>query len=96
MKEFNVINLNEFSWPLNVAIMGGAFAVFSLIYNDYYIYYGLFTFAFGVLNHTWIKLSDWMFIKDDKVSKYNWITHLVSISLTTGWIISLIYIHLFF
>lgn len=61
MDKFSIVNLNDFTWQLNIALMGGIFAVFSLIYNEYYIYYGLVTFLFGVLGHIAYKLFEWIF-----------------------------------
>ena len=62
------INLNNFSWQFNIALMGAVFSVFSLIYNEYYIYYGLITFAFGVFGHIFLLFSNYMFMKDGKES----------------------------
>lgn len=62
MEKFSIVNLNEFTWHLNVALMGGVFAVFSLIYKDQYIYYGLITFAFGVSGHIFCKIFDMSYI----------------------------------
>src|SRR5436190_255053 len=67
------------TWPLLVAIGGGVFAVFSLIYNDYYIYYGLFTVAFGIATHALVMFFDWYFHIDENhkyVDQRNyWIAH---------------------
>ena len=76
MEKFSIVNLNDFTWQLNVALMGGTFAVFSLIYNEHYIYYGLTTFAFGVSGHIGYKFFEWMFRKDGTNSKYYWLAHL--------------------
>ncbi len=83
MEKFNIINLNEFSWPLNVALMGLTFSVFSLIYNEKYIEFGLVTFLFGVMTHALHLLSSKLF---DEKSKYYWIVHMFTIVPTIGWI----------
>ncbi len=64
MDKFSIVNLNDFTWQLNVGLMGATFAVFSLIYNEYYIYYGFMTFVFGVSGHVVYKFFEWVFIKD--------------------------------
>ena len=81
MSDFNIVNLNNFTWQLNIAIMGGAFTVFSLIYNETYIYYGLVTFAFGVTAHVVYKFFEWIFLKDGTESKHHWITHMANVIL---------------
>ena len=86
MKEFNIINLNNFTWQLNVAIMGGVFAVFSLIYNDVYIYYGLTTVAFGVSAHIMLLFFEWVFKEKGTNSKWYWLTHLSNVILAIIWI----------
>ena len=43
--------LGNLTWQLDVSLIGGVFAVFSLIYNDSYIYYGFITCAFGIFGH---------------------------------------------
>jgi putative Mn2+ efflux pump MntP len=83
--KFSIINLNAFSWHLNVAIMGGAFAVFSLIYNEYYIYYGLITFVFGIFGHITSRFVDWFFKDGEKSDKY-WIAHIPNVILGLIWI----------
>lgn len=93
MKDFNVINFNDLTWQLNIAIIGGAFSVFSLIYNDYYIYYGLITFVFGVTCHIVYKFMEWVFLKDGTSSKYYWITHLSNALFSFIWILVLVYIY---
>ncbi len=87
------INLNNFSWQLNIALAGAVFAVFSLIYNEYYIYYGLVTFAFGVLGHIFLLFSNWMFMKDGKEGKYYWIAHLFNFILLVPWISVILYFY---
>ncbi|PIR76594.1 MAG: hypothetical protein COU32_01310 [Candidatus Magasanikbacteria bacterium CG10_big_fil_rev_8_21_14_0_10_42_10] len=85
MSDYNIINLNQFSWPLNVAIMGAAFSVFSLIYNDEYIYYGLITVAFGVTTHVIYKFFDWFF-KSDETNKKYWVVHLAHFLMVVAWL----------
>jgi hypothetical protein len=85
MDKFSIVNLNEFTWQLNVALMGGVFAVFSLIYNEYYIYYGLFTFAFGVFAHVVYKTFEWFFLQETTNQTYYWLTHVANVILTLAW-----------
>ncbi len=50
--DFNkLVNLNKLTWMLNVALTGAVFSIFSLIYNDYFIYYGFITFVYGIVAH---------------------------------------------
>lgn len=93
MSNFNIINLNEFTWQLNIAIMGGAFAVFSLIYNEEYIYYGLVTFAFGVAAHVVYIFFEWIFKEKGVKSKYYWVAHLANAISVAAWIIILLCIY---
>lgn len=90
MKEFNLINLNQYSWQLNVAIMGGVFAVFSLIYNDYYIYYGLLTFAYGLSAHISLLVNEWLHF--NKNLPY-FPVHLFNVILSIIWLIVLIKVY---
>ena len=83
MESFNIINLNKYSWPMNVAVMGIAFSVFSLIYNEHYIYFGFITFLYGVLTHVLHLFSNWLF---DEKGKYYWGAHLFTLIPTLGWI----------
>lgn len=86
IKDFNIINLNDLTWQLNVAILGGVFAVFSLIYNEHYIYYGLITFVFGVISHIAYKFFEWIFRESGTNNKYYWLTHLCNAGLAAVWI----------
>lgn len=86
MSNFNIINLNEFTWQLNIAFAGGVFSVFSLIYNEKFIDYGLVTFAFGVTAHVVYKFFEWIFNKNGVKSKCYWITHLANAILVAIWI----------
>lgn len=94
MKDFNVINLNQLTWALNVAIMGVVFSIFSLIYNQYYIHYGLITVAFGVAVHIFVNFFDWFF-KISENHKYiderrYWIAHLIYFLFFIMWIYFLV------
>jgi hypothetical protein len=44
-------DITKMTWQLNVALIGAIFSVFSLIYNPHFIYYGFYTFLFGVISH---------------------------------------------
>jgi|GEM_PF-3469383 len=46
-----IINLNQLTWMLNIALAGLVFSIFSLIYNGYFIYYGFITFTYGLIAH---------------------------------------------
>lgn len=93
MERFSIVNLNDFTWQLNIALMGGAFAVFSLIYNEQYIYYGLVTFAFGVFGHIIYLFWEWVFRKDGTENKYYWLAHLSNVTLAAVWIKLIIYLY---
>lgn len=46
------VNFPDFSkqpWQLTVVLAGALFSIFSLIYDDKYIYYGLVTFVYGIV-----------------------------------------------
>lgn len=90
MSEFNIVNLNHFTWMLNVAIIGAVFSIFSLIYNDYYIYYGILTAAYGVVAHVVFKLIE---NKIDEKSKWGWLSAASNAVITIIWIIVLINIY---
>lgn len=94
MKDFNIINLNQLTWALNVAIMGLVFSIFSLIYNNHYIYYGLITVGFGVIVHMFVNFFDWFF-RINENHKYiderkYWIAHLTYFLLFIMWICFLV------
>jgi len=75
---------------LNVAIIGSVFAVFSLIYNDYYIYYGLITAGYGVFAHVVFKLIE---NKIDEKNKWGWLSAASNIIITIIWILVLVKIY---
>ncbi|MDP3975954.1 MAG: hypothetical protein Q8P95_03480 [bacterium] len=87
------INIGDFTWQIIIAAMGGAFAVFSMIYNEEYIYYGLVTFGFGVSAHVVYKFFEWIFRKNSTVNKYYWLAHLANAMLVAAWIIILLWIY---
>ena len=88
-----MINLNQFSWPINVAIGGVVFSIASLIYNESYIYYGLATFVFGVLGQMVVNFFDWFFHIDQEhkyVDQQNyWIAHLTLFILFVSWLFAI-------
>jgi len=94
MKDFNIINLNQLTWPLNAAIGGAVFAVFSLIYNEYYIYYGLFTVVFGIVGHISVLFFEWYFHIDADHKyvdqKYYWVAHITNVIFAMVWIAALV------
>jgi hypothetical protein len=94
MREFNFINLNEFSWHLNIAFVGVAFAVFALIYDQYFIYYGFITFMFGVLAHIASKFIYWIFPEPEGVhNNFGWVAHIVNVFLAVLWLITILFVY---
>lgn len=93
MSDFNIVNLNNFTWQLNVALLGVAFAIFSLVYNEKYIYYGLVTAAFGISGHIVYLFFEWIFLKEGTKSKYYWLAHLANATLLVAWIAILLLIY---
>ena len=81
-------DITKLTWQLNVALAGGIFAVFSLIYNPNYIYYGFITFLYGVIAH----FIDILFrhIPDEKNCKYPTFFILQSI-LMISWILIMLF-----
>jgi len=65
------IDFSKIYWQLLVALSGGIFSIFSLIYNDKYIYYGFITFAFGVIALIFFLFFDWLGIVKDKQREDN-------------------------
>ncbi|MEK7227966.1 MAG: hypothetical protein AAB681_01255 [Patescibacteria group bacterium] len=88
MDKFSIVNLNNFTWYLNVALIGVVFSVFSLIYNEYYIYYGLITFGFGVLGHIVYKFFSWLLREGMENENYRGycFLHLSHLILAIAWI----------
>lgn len=93
MSDFSIVNLNNFTWQLNIAIAGGVFAVFSLIYNEKYINYGLMTFAFGVSTHVIYLFFEWIFREKGPANKHYWIAHLANALLVVAWLSVLLWIY---
>ncbi len=83
-------NLDKLTWQLLIVMLGFVFAIFALIYNDYYIYFGLFTILFGVIGHVVFKCLEWIFREKNDEQKWAWIIHLANILLTTAWFLNLI------
>lgn len=75
MSEFNFCNCNKLSWQLIIAIVGIIFAIFALAYDNYFIHYGLLTFAYGVAGHVL-----------DNLTAKRWINVLIQIILVIVWI----------
>jgi hypothetical protein len=92
MDKFSIVDLNKLTWQLNVALMGGVFAIFSLIYNDYYIYYGLVTFVFGVINHIVFCFWAW-FYPDGSPGKHVYLAHISNVILAIIWVFVLVCIY---
>lgn len=47
--DVKIPDFTKLHWQLNIALLGAFFSIFSLIYNTHYIYYGFFTFVYGVI-----------------------------------------------
>jgi len=94
MEKFVFIDLNKLTWQLDVAIAGGIFSIFSLIYRPEYIYYGLLTFAFGVVGHVIYLFWEWIFCfkhhkTPDKIPHYDPFypaVHLTNLLLSAYWL----------
>ena len=85
--EIKIPDLTKVHWQLNIALIGAIFSIFSLIYNDNYIYYGLFTFAYGVLSVSLLPAIEGLYPNN------KWRNYLVIQSiLTTLWITSCAYL----
>ncbi|MFH0840548.1 MAG: hypothetical protein V1865_00975 [bacterium] len=78
MSEFNIINCGRLSWQLMIALLGGIFAVFALGFDNYFITYGLVTFAYGVAGHVL-----------DNLTPKKWLNVLIQIILVIIWIVAL-------
>lgn len=61
---FDLPDFTKLHWQLNVALIGGIFSVFCLIFNDYYIYYGLLTVAYGVVSTSILPALEQLFPKN--------------------------------
>jgi len=72
----------------NIAIFGDIFFVFSLIYNDLYIYYGLIIFLYGIIAHVLDAVSFAYISKGDKALKV--LVLLLHVPLLLTWIVMMI------
>jgi hypothetical protein len=61
--DIKVPDFTKLTWQLNVAIIGAIFSVFCLIYNDKYIFYGFFTFVYGVVGSSLLPAIEHAFPK---------------------------------
>lgn len=93
MSDFNIVNLNDFTWQLNVALAGGLFAIFALMYDVYYIHYGLLTAFFGIVAHIVYKFFEWVFRKDGVEDSFYWISHFFNMLFAIGWLTALLHIY---
>jgi hypothetical protein len=85
----NTTDISKLTWPLNVAIAGTAFAVFSVINDPYYINYGFITMLFGVLAH----YTDLIGQQMQNRSKQLKFVFGVQGALIVGWVITLLLIY---
>ncbi len=64
--DIHVPDFTKLHWQLNVAIIGAIFSIFSLIYNDKFIYYGFITFAYGVVGASLLPALEKLFPEINK------------------------------
>lgn len=86
--DIKIPDFTKLHWQLNVALLGAIFSIFSLIYNDTYIYYGFLTFVYGVVGASLIPALEKLYPKD---IKRNYLV--IQSLLTIVWIISCILIY---
>lgn len=52
------IDFNQISFYLWLAVMAAIFLMFSVRFNDAYVYYGFITFVYGIVGHVLSKTFD--------------------------------------
>ncbi|MBP9798287.1 hypothetical protein KBC70_04045 [Candidatus Woesebacteria bacterium] len=62
----NAPDFTKLNWQFNVALIGATFCVFSLIYNDQYIYLGFLTFLYGIISQAIMPSIEMYFPEKDK------------------------------
>lgn len=77
-------DLTKVTWQLNVALLGAIFSVFALIHDSRYIYYGFFTFLYGILSHV-VDLFSKALLGENKNRIY--ILSVLQLLLTVLWLI---------
>jgi len=75
--------ISKLTWQFNIAIIGAVFAVFSIIYEPQFIYYGFITFLYGVIAHVLDLAFHHLWIKDKKPY---WLLFTFQFVLIGGWI----------
>jgi hypothetical protein len=86
--DIKVPDFTKLYWQLNVALVGAVFSVFSLIYNDKYIYYGFLTFLYGIVGVVLLPSIEQLW------PKHEWRNFIIVQSLlTTCWILVLVLIY---
>lgn len=81
--EIKIPDLTKVHWQLNIALVGVVFSIFALIYSDKYIYYGLFTFVYGVMGVSILPAIEGLFPNN------KWRNYLViQTTLTVLWLVS--------
>lgn len=86
--DIKVPDFTKLTWQLNIALVGAVFSVFSLIYNDKYIYYGFLTFLYGIIGVVLLPSIEQLW------PKYKWRNFIIVQSLlTVCWIVACILIY---
>lgn len=86
--DLNLPDFTKLNWQLNIAILGAIFSIFSLIYNDYFIFYGFITVAFGVVSVTVLNAVEKIWFKNIYIAYF-----IAQSILTTAWIIACIVVY---
>lgn len=66
--DFKIPDLTKLHWQLNVALIGAVFSIFSLIFNEKYIYYGFLTFLYGVVGTSLLPALEKLFPEKNKIN----------------------------
>jgi len=85
--DIKIPDFTKLHWQLNIALLGAAFSVFSLMYNEAYIYYGFLTFAYGTIGASLLPALEKLYPESNK---RNYL--LIQSSLTVIWIIACVII----
>ncbi|OGD87926.1 hypothetical protein A3H87_01810 [Candidatus Curtissbacteria bacterium RIFCSPLOWO2_02_FULL_42_37] len=86
--DIKIPDFTKLHWQLNVAIIGAIFSVFSLIFNENYIFYGFITFVYGVVGTSLLPALENLYPQN------KWRNYLVVQSLLTVlWLTGCIFIY---
>lgn len=81
--DVKIPDFTKLHWQLNVALLGAIFSIFSLIYNENYIYYGFLTFVYGVIGASLLPALEKFYPEDNK---RNYLV--IQSLLTVSWIVA--------